>query len=378
MKKVIFIFMVLLLAVQANGSFLKHASSKVELTQSGEGKQWCPVCGMKIENFYKTSHTATLKDGTVRQYCSIRCLAVDMQKNKIDVNSIKVVDAKTEKLIFSKSAFYLVSSKIMGTMSMVSKLAFEKKVDAQEFQKLYGGKIVDFKTALAMAQESLKRDAAMTSKKKKKKVYPRGKKIFNKVCSGDKINITDYKKINQLKEDLINKAICKNLKEKDLQAVALYLWEVKRLSKLDTQENSVTITKKDKCPVCGMFVYKYPRWAAHIFYKHGDHNHRYSFDGVKDLMKFYFDPLKWGDYHFAKKENISKIVVTDYYTQKTIDGTKAYYVIGSDIYGPMGRELIPFESKNDAKTFLKDHFGEKIIQFNDINKDEVYKLDHNE
>lgn len=379
MRKFIFVCMVLLFAIQGNSSFLKKATSKVELTQIGDGKNWCPVCGMKIKNFYKTSHSAKLKmNGTNRQYCSIRCLAVDMKEHGIDLNSVKVVDAKTEKLFFANKAFYLVNSKVMGTMSKVSKLAFEHKVDAQEFQTLYGGKIVDFKTALAMANESLKSDDAMIAKKKKKKVYPRGKKIFDKVCNGDKIDPTNYIEINELKEDIVKHRLCRPLKEKDLQAVALYIWEVKRFKESSSIKNKVVVTKDEKCPVCGMFTYKYPRWASQIFYKHGDHQHHLSFDGVKDLMKFYFDPMKWGEYEFAKKENISKVLVTDYYSQKAIDGTKAYYVIRSDIYGPMGHELIPFESKDDAKTFLKDHFGNKIIEFKDIKEDDVYKLDNNE
>ena len=91
-----------------------------------------------------------------------------------------------------------------------------------------------------------------------------------------------------------------------------------------------------------MFTYKYPKWAAQIFYKHGDHEHHYSFDGVKDMMKFYFDPMEWGKYEMAKKESISKILVTDYYSQKAIDAKVSYFVIGSDVYGPMGNELIPF------------------------------------
>ena len=36
----------------------------------------------------------------------------------------------------------------------------------------------------------------------------------------------------------------------------------------------------------------------------------------------------------------------------TIDGKKAFYVIRSDIYGPMGHEFIPFSSKEDAQTFV--------------------------
>lgn len=161
---------------------------------------------------------------------------------------------------------------------------------------------------------------------------------------------------------------------KKLQAVALYLWEVKRFGDLGQVENKVQVEEKEKCPVCGMFVAKYPRWAAQIFYAHGDHEHKFSFDGVKDLMKFYFDPQKWGDYKVSI-DMISKILVTDYYSQEGIDGMKAFYVIGSDVYGPMGNELIPFINLSDAKTFMEDHKGTKIIEFKDIIESEVYKLD---
>jgi nitrous oxide reductase accessory protein NosL len=67
--------------------------------------------------------------------------------------------------------------------------------------------------------------------------------------------------------------------------------------------------------------------------------------------------------------------VTDYYTQKAIEARDAYFVIRSDVYGPMGHELIPFASKEDAKTFYMDHKGGKILQFNEITKEDVYKLD---
>ena len=181
-----------------------------------------------------------------------------------------------------------------------------------------------------------------------------------------------------MKQDIVSSTLCKPLKEKDLQAVSLYIWDVKRFGELGKIENKVEVKEDEKCPVCGMFTYKYPRWAAQIFYENGSHKHHWSFDGVKDLMKFYFNSSKWGNYPIAKQENITKILVTDYYTQKAIDGTKAFYVIRSDIYGPMGHEFIPFELESDAKTFKKDHFGKSIIQFNDIIEDEVYNLDFNE
>lgn len=341
-------------------SFTKVASVEPVLTQKGDEKHWCPVCGMSIKMFYKTSHATTLKNSTPRQYCSMRCLASDMQEYGIDTKNISVVDAKTQKMIDANKAFYVVGSKIKGTMSKVSKLAFEKESDAKEFVKHYKGKIVDFKTALDMAVNSLKSDIAMINKKKEKKIYPMGKKIFEKMCKQD-IDPTNYIEINELKADIKNKKLCHPLKEKQLQALSLYLWEVKRFGDLKSIEGKIEVSKDEKCPICGMFVYKYPRWVAQIYY--GDKH--YSFDGVKDLMKYYFD----------NKADISKILVTDYYSQKAIDATTAFYVIGSDVYGPMGNELIPFKNKSDAKTFYMDHKGIKITSFKDITKEEVYKLD---
>ena len=93
------------------------------------------------------------------------------------------------------------------------------------------------------------------------------------------------------------------------------------------------------------------------------------------MMKFYFQPLKWGKYETSVKKNIQKILVTDYYSQRGIDGKKAYYVLGSDVFGPMGHELIPFESLREAKTFKSDHRGKRILRFEEITLDEVEALD---
>lgn len=361
-KKIFFtLFLSLLIFSSLNAnSFIKASSVKPVLVQNGDEKHWCPVCGMNLKMFYKTSHTSKLHNHNDRQYCSIRCLVVDMKEYGIDTSDIKVIDARSEKLIDANKAYYVVGSKVKGTMTKVSKLAFEKENDAKHFVKKYGGKIVDFKAALEMAKNSLEHDNAMIQKKKEKKIYPMGKKIYTKKCSKD-IDLNSYIEINELKSALKNKALCKPLKEKQLQAVALYLWEVKRFGDLKKIGSVIEVAHDEKCPVCGMFVYKYPRWAAQIFYA----KHHHSFDGVKDLMKYYF----------KHKDNISKILVTDYYSQKAIQAKDAYFVIGSDIYGPMGNELIPFKSESDAKTFFMDHKAKKIVKFNEILEEEVYKLD---
>jgi nitrous oxide reductase accessory protein NosL len=129
-------------------------------------------------------------------------------------------------------------------------------------------------------------------------------------------------------------------------------------------------TPRDKCPVCGMFVAKYPDFAAQVTFYDGA---VFYFDGVKDMMKFYFRLDRYSP--GRKQADITAIHVTDYYRVTPIDGFRAYYVIGGDVYGPMGQELIPFEKEAEAGEFLKDHRGERILTFRDITPDVIKGLD---
>lgn len=374
----IFILLFIVVGSSSYGTvFSKKAKTEPLLVQEDEGRFWCPISGLDLKEHYSTNHISKLPNGTIRQYASLSCLVIDMEEYGIDTTYVKAVDAKTQKLIDASKAYYLVGSDIKGVISRTSKLAFEKETDAKEFQKKYGGKIIDFKTALNLSQNDIKEDKSFISKQYKKKDYPMGKKIFELKCDKN-IDPTEYIEINEFKAALKFGKLCKPLNEQRLHAVTLYLWDVKRFGDLGSIANKVKVEEHEKCPVCGMFTYKYPRWAAQIFYEQEGEKKHWSFDGVKDLIKFYFDPMKWGDYPIAKRENITKILVTDYYSQKAIEGTKAYYVIRSDVYGPMGHEFIPFASMDDAKTFMKDHFGKKIIQFKDITEDKAYELDYNE
>lgn len=127
---------------------------------------------------------------------------------------------------------------------------------------------------------------------------------------------------------------------------------------------------KDLCPVCGMLVAKYPKWVATIVYRDG---HAHHFDGAKDMFKFWFDPPKYAP--GRSREQMVHIVVTDYYNLQRIDAKTALYVIGSDVLGPMGHELIPLASREDAEEFLKDHQGRRILTFDQVDRALLDKLD---
>ena len=125
-----------------------------------------------------------------------------------------------------------------------------------------------------------------------------------------------------------------------------------------------------KCPVCGMFVAKYPDWTAQVRFRD---QKTVFFDGTKDLFKYYFN---MDSYHPGKSPvDIGAVYVTDYYTLEPIAAADAFFVVGSDIYGPMGRELIAFSSAADAQAFMRDHHGRQILRFDAVTPELVRSLD---
>ena len=66
-----------------------------------------------------------------------------------------------------------------------------------------------------------------------------------------------------------------------------------------------TVSSQVRCLVCGMFVAKYPNWLAQIQYDNPGQTN--FFDGVKDMMVFYFDPER---YEAPPSETIKNIITT--------------------------------------------------------------------
>lgn len=116
----------------------------------------------------------------------------------------------------------------------------------------------------------------------------------------------------------------------------------------------------EKCPVCGMLVYKYPDWVAELVFADGG---REVFDGAKDLFRYWLDMRSFGGRRAQR--DVAAVFVTDYYALEPVDAKSAFYVIGSDVYGPMGKEFIPFARRADAEEFLRDHGGSRIVAFGD-------------
>lgn len=125
----------------------------------------------------------------------------------------------------------------------------------------------------------------------------------------------------------------------------------------------------DKCPVCGMFVARYPDWVAGLRFADGSHA---VFDGAKDLFRFWLEPARY--LPGRTRADVVRMFVTDYYAVTPVDARAAWYVVGSDVTGPMGHELVPFASEAAAREFLRDHHGRRVLRFDEVTPELLKEL----
>jgi nitrous oxide reductase accessory protein NosL len=128
---------------------------------------------------------------------------------------------------------------------------------------------------------------------------------------------------------------------------------------------------RDTCPVCGMFVAPYPYWIATVLWRDGKAVH---FDGAKDFFKYLLDLKKYEP--GRTQADMQAFGVTDYYATGRIDAAQAYYVVGSDVLGPMGHELVPHDTQAEAKEFMGDHSGKRILRFSEVTQAILLGLDN--
>jgi len=194
------------------------------------------------------------------------------------------------------------------------------------------------------------------------RLIKKGEKIASHLCADRNLSLSGD--VEKILAQLQAERPCGALSRRNQKALAYYL--AYHTDANQTHEE-IVVPHDTKCPVCGMFVYKYPKWST-LMVVDGE---KHYFDGVKDMMKYYiFD----ADFPYDRAK-IEQMQVSDFYTLHAIDAKKAYYVVGSDVFGPMGNELIPFVSAKEAEMFLRDHQGKRIITFDAIDGALVMGLD---
>ncbi len=192
--------------------------AKAQILQQGEGKMFCVKCGMTLPMFYRTNHAAKV-DGKMEQFCSMYCLIEEMNSGK-KITDVQVVDNTTLQFIPVSKAFYVVGSSKPATMAKkVSKYAFGTEQAAKDFAAKFGGEVMRYDAALALAKKNFESDTA-AKKMRQAKAAKKGEMIYKKKCQP-----TDKKFITAAEAKAFIKAnkLCGDLKGKPLQAVGLYL-----------------------------------------------------------------------------------------------------------------------------------------------------------
>lgn len=273
----------------------------------------CPICNMDRKQFAFSRILITYEEGSSTGYCSLHCAAMAMAM-ELDKSPVKIEagDYESRELIDAEAAVWVIGGGQPGVMTHRAKWAFQERGKAEVFVKAHGGTLSNFETAVKAAYEDMYADTRMIREKRKK--------LHTTRAGGT--------------------------------------------------DQPPKPTPEEKCPVCGMFVAKYPDWIGVVTFQDGS---RKYFDGAKDLFKFLFNLEKYAPEKTTG--DIRGIHVTDYYDMALIDAKNAFFVIGSDVYGPMGRELIPLTTRPDAETFLKDHQGKRILSFPEVTPETLQGLD---
>jgi copper chaperone NosL len=117
-------------------------------------------------------------------------------------------------------------------------------------------------------------------------------------------------------------------------------------------------TEKDTCIVCGMYPAKFPKHHNQIWAKNGSTLH---FCSTQCMVNFNADPSK-----YMKDPVKTKMAWLTLYSDGMYESVfGVYYVVGSKVDGPMGKEAIPFKLKKKAEEFVSLNGG-KIVRFSQL------------
>jgi copper chaperone NosL len=157
------LFMVMCMLFAGSAASAADRSEKHKSCNCGMGKEVsvegnvesprsCKQCGMDRVAFAHGRMLIVYADGTSAGACSLNCAAVEMKTNKgKKVNSLKVADYTTKKLVDARTAVWVLGGSKDGIMTEMPKWAFSAKAEAERFVKENGGRITDFDEALNLA-----------------------------------------------------------------------------------------------------------------------------------------------------------------------------------------------------------------------------------
>jgi len=118
------------------------------------------------------------------------------------------------------------------------------------------------------------------------------------------------------------------------------------------------------CPICNMKLEGSTLGPAAVVFKDGK---VVGFDGTGDMFRYVLDPKK----HGFNPSDIKHLYVTEHGSRNFVDAKTSLYVVGSDVAGDMGPEVVPFSKKEEAEKFKADHHGKAVATYVQITLDDL-------
>lgn len=116
-----------------------------------------------------------------------------------------------------------------------------------------------------------------------------------------------------------------------------------------------------RCPVCGMYPARFPRWAAQVIFKDGAAHY---FDSPVNLFDFLNKVHRYDRRH--TRDDVAASYVSDLESGQWIEVEHAFFVQGSAAVGPMRRPDMPaFASRKAAEVFAR-HYGGTVLTPADV------------
>ena len=113
-----------------------------------------------------------------------------------------------------------------------------------------------------------------------------------------------------------------------------------------------------RCPTCGMYPARYPGFHSQISTAAGKHHH---FCSSQCLVAYQANPGKY----VKDAAKTASIWVTVFQEGSYEYAMGLYYLVGSSIMGPMGKEAVPYRNKSAAAKSARENGG-KVVRFKEL------------
>jgi len=113
-----------------------------------------------------------------------------------------------------------------------------------------------------------------------------------------------------------------------------------------------------RCPVCGMFPARQPRWAVQVIYADG---HAHFLDSPLSLFHYLQHVKRYAP--GRRRAEISAIHVSEHESGRWLAAELALYIHGSTLVGPMGNGNLPATTAGEAASRLIERVGGQVLSF---------------